>query len=257
MMQLISLGLLLEALEYAKKEYRGQFIYFLARYNELEKSNAEATLTKDEYLSEKNRLRIGFLKTVEENLAEEDEAPVMADEKEKSNPKLDHMPSYLEGLEVNPFATGMEKLLLMESEFFPTMDHYKGDKILTYYYLQEQQMNFKKVLQQLSEIEPSKNNFDESLIDIFKLLGKQAEQFSKALKKSGNDGVALFAELDRILRDIHSARKELVRAIVAGNNSHEKNRLVDITLPQLEIGLEELITSIGEAKDEIAHFSRN
>ncbi|MCO6487991.1 MAG: hypothetical protein J5I98_06210 [Phaeodactylibacter sp.] len=256
-MQLISSGLLLEALEYAKKEYRGQFIHFLARYNELEKSNVEATLTKDEYLSEKNRLRIGFVRTVEENLAEEDEAPEITKKKENNNPERDRMPSYLEGLELHPFAAGLEKLLLMEPEFFPTMDHYKGDKILTYYYLQEQQLNFRKALQRLSEVETNKNDFDERLIDIFKLLEKQGEQFSRALKKSGNNGIPLFAELERILKDINMARKELVRAIVAGHNSIEKSRLVDITLPQLEIGLEELIASIGKARDEIAHFSRN
>ena len=145
----------------------------------------------------------------------------------------------------------------MEPEFFPTMNQYKGGKILTYYFLQERQAGFKKALQQLSSVEPDRNNFDEGLIEILQLLEKEIEQLIKALKKSGNEGVAFFSELERMLREVRSAKKELTRAIIAGNNSVEKSRLADITLPQLEIGLEELIRNIGEVIEGITHFSRN
>lgn len=256
--RLISDGFLRDALEKIQSYGNYEFVLLKSRYEELHRYRRQSRITNEEFEVKQNQLKMDCLAAVEEYTIDEiEESEEMAEEKENNNPERDRMPPYLEGLELHPFAAGLEKLLLMEPEFFPTMDHYKGDKILTYYYLQEQQLNFRKALQRLSEVETNKNDFDERLIDIFKLLEKQGEQFSRALKKSGNNGIPLFAELERILKDINTARKELVRAIVAGHNSIEKSRLVDITLPQLEIGLEELIASIGKARDEIAHFSRN
>lgn len=248
-------GSLAHALEFAQP-YGDEFLNLLARYNELNDSARQAVITREAQLAEINKIRMDFLAMVKEHTQDGSIPPHQDGSTEKSLPGPEQLP-YLAQLEGDPFAEGFENLLLMEPEFFPVMDHYKGDKILTYYYLHEQQLMFRKALQQLSAVETDKNNFDESLIDAFKALEKQAVQFSKALKKSGNEGGALFAELSQILSDIHAAKKELARAIVAGNNSSEKNRLVDISLPQLEIALEELIDSIGEAKEAIAHFSRN
>ena len=253
--QRVTDGLLLDALEYAQK-YGDEFINLLARFNALNQDSNQHVITREIHQAETNRLRRDFLKTVEEYAIEEDDPPEEEAPETKPLFKLKQLP-YLNNLEDHPFAAGFEKFLLMEPEFFSTMNQYKGSKILTYYFLQERQAGFKKAFQQLSMVEPDRNNFDEGLIEILQLLEKHVEQLVKALKKSGNEGVAYFSELERMLKEVHSAKKELARAIIAGNNSSERSRLVDITLPQLEVALEELIYNIGEEIDGITRFSRN